>query len=153
MKRLVAPVFLLALMAALLPGCTSTSQLIAVGLRIELTGITQAGDGSVSASWHVANSNVVAYLLTRVTHKVYLNGTYLGMVVDEEPLAVPANSNAGRSSKLTGGNAAATRVVAAAAANGSGSYRVDTQIIIRIYGDTIEKSALANTGTVPVVAK
>jgi hypothetical protein len=153
MKRLLAPVFLLTLMAAILPGCSNSSQLIAVGLRIELTGITQASDGSVSATWHVANSNVVAYLLTRVTHKVYLDGTYLGMIVDEEPLAVPANSNAGRSNKLARGDAAAARVVAAAVANGSGNYRIDTQIIIRIYGDTIEKSVLANAGSVPVTAK
>jgi len=107
----------------------------------------------VSASWHVANSNVVAYLLTRVSHKVYLNGTYLGTILDEEPLGVPADSTAGRTHKITGGDAAAARVVSDAIAKGTGSYRVDSQIVIRIYGDTIEKSALSNSGTVPVATK
>jgi hypothetical protein len=88
-----------------------------------------------------------------VGHKIYLNGTYLGTIVDNEPLGVPASSQAGRTNKLTGGDAAATRVLTEAAASGSGNYRMETQITVLIYGDSVEKASLANTGTVPVTIK
>ncbi len=153
MKRFPAPVFVLALLALILTGCSNTGQLVATGLRVELTGIERAGDGTVSASWHVVNTNVVAYLLSHVSHKIYLNGTYLGTIEDKDPLAVPANANAGRTTRLTGGDAAASRVLATAAASGSGNYRMESQITILIYGDSIEHAALANSGTVPVSAK
>lgn len=153
MKKLHTSVFLLALLAAILAGCTNNSRLISTGLNIELTGIERASDGSVSASWRMDNSNIVAYLLTHVRHKIYLNGTYLGTVMDEEPLAVPASTKTGRTSKLTGGNAAATQVLAEAITRGSANYRIDTQIVIRIYDEAVEKAALANSGTVPVTAK
>jgi LEA14-like dessication related protein len=153
MKKLTAPVFLLALLAAILAGCTNSSRLVSTGLGVELTGVERASDGAVSASWRVDNSNIVAYLLSRVSHKIYLNGVYLGTVVDEEPLAVPAGTKAGRTSKLTGGDAAAKQVLAEAIARGAANYRIDTQIVVRIYDETIEKAVLAHTGTVPVTAK
>ncbi len=153
MKKLPAPVFLLALLAAILAGCTNTSRLVATGLGVELTKIERTSDGAVSVSWRVENSNIVAYLLSRISHKIYLNGAYLGTIVDEEPLAVPASTNAGRTSKLTGGDASAAQVLAGAIAQGSGNYRMETQIVIRIYDETVEKAALTNSGTVPVAAK
>jgi hypothetical protein len=154
MKRSLTPVFLLALLAAILTACTNTSRIIATGLEIELTGIERASDGTVTAAWHVKNPNIVSYLFSRVSHKIQLNGTYLGLIEETEPLPVPATSNdAGRTSKLTKVDAAANRVLTEAASAGSASYRVDTQITILIYDDTVEKSSLTNSGTVPVKAK
>jgi hypothetical protein len=153
MKKIPAPVFLLALLLAFMTGCTNNGRLISTGLRVELTGIERASDGAVSASWHVVNTNIVAYLLSHVSHKIYLNGTYLGMIVDNEPLGVPANSHTGRTNRLTGGDTTAARVLTEAAASGSANYRVETQITVLIYGDTNEKAALASSGTVPVRIK
>jgi hypothetical protein len=153
MKNFPYPAFLLALLAAFFASCTNTSRLVSTGLGVELTGIERAGDGAVAASWRVDNPNIVAYLLSRVSHKVYLNGTYLGTIVDEEPLAVPASTNSGRTSRLTGGDAAASRVLAEAIARGSANYRMDTQLVVRIYDETVEKASLASSGTVPVTAK
>lgn len=153
MQKLSAPVILLALLAVFLPACTNVGRLVATGLRVEVTGIERASDGTISASWHVANSNIVAYLLSQVSHKIYLNGAYLGATMDKEPLGVPASSNAGRTTKLAGGDAAVARVLAEAAAHGSANYRVETQLIILIYGDSTEKANLTGTGVVPVTAK
>jgi hypothetical protein len=153
MKRFLTPVFLFSLLAAILAGCTNNSVVIVTGLKGELTGIVCASDGTVTASWHVTNPNIVSYLFARVRSKVYLNGTYVGMIVDENPLGIPASAEVDRAGKITGGDAAARGVLADAVAHGPASYRVDTQITIRIYGDSVEESKLTHTGTVPVTAK
>ena len=153
MKRLLAPVLLLALFTLLPAGCNNPAKLIAVGLKIEVTRLERTSDGTVLATWHVENSNVVSYLVSHVSHKIYLNGVYLGVANEDEPMAIPATSNAGRTSKLTGGSAEAAPAVTAALASGSGSYRIDSQFIFGIYDDKVQKSELANTGTVPVTAK
>ena len=153
MKRLITPVCLLVILGAMLTGCVDKSQLVASGLRIELTGIERSGTGVLTVAWRVANPNVVPYLLTRFSHKIFLNGTKLGTIVDLEPLGVPPNTNAARTSKLTPGDAAGADAVARALASGSASYRIETQIVIRIYDETIEKSSLTNSGTVPVTGK
>ena len=153
MKRLLTPVLLLALFALLPAGCNNPAKLIAVGLKIEVTHLERTSDGTVQATWHVENSNVVAYLVSHVSHKIYLNGTYLGVANDDEPMAIPATSNAGRTSKLTGGGPEAGPAVTAALASGSGSYRIESMFIFGIYDDKVQKSELANSGTVPVTAK
>jgi hypothetical protein len=153
MKRFLTPVFLLALLATLPAGCSNPAKLIAVGLKIEVTGIERAADGSVAATWQVDNSNVVSYLVSHVSHKIYLNGTYLGIVKDEEPMGIPASAKAARTSKLKDGDASAARVVAEAAASGSGSYRIESVIIFRIYDDNVQRSELSGSGTAHVTAK
>ena len=153
MKRFFAPVFLLTLLGTCVLGCRNTSVIIATGLRVELTAITNNADGTVSASWRMVNPNIASYLLSSTSHKVYLNGVLLGTITDHEPLGVPASTSVDRASKLGGGDAAASRTLANAAAKGAGDYRVDSQIVIRIYDETIEKAVLTNSGTVPVTAK
>jgi len=153
MKKFLTPVFLLALLAAIMTGCNNNSRLIATGLRVELAGLERTGENTVSVSWHVANPNVVSYLLSHTSHKIYLNSVLLGNLVDPEPLGVPANANADRISKLTVGDATAARALADAVTHGSATYRVDSQLIIRVYDETTEKSDLTNSGTVPVTTK
>jgi hypothetical protein len=152
MKRLSAPVFLFSLLAAILTGCINTSRIIATGLKGELTGIICGSDGTVTATWHVTNTNVVSYLFARVRSKVYVNGSYVGMIVNENPLGIPASTEVDRSGQITGSDAAAKRVLADALAHGSASYQVDTQVTVRIYGDTVEETKLSHSGTVPVTA-
>ena len=152
MNRLLAPVFLLSLLVAGLAGCASSSEIITRGLRIELTGIERAADGTVAVSWRVQNPNIAPYLFARVSHKIFVNETLIGTTLDKEPMAAPAQAVASRTTKLTG-NDAANRVLTDAMARGTASYRVETQILLNIYDSTVEKSALTNSGTVPVTAK
>ena len=153
MKRFFTPVLLLAISTVLLTACSNLGRVIATGLEGRLTGIVCGSDGSVTASWHVTNTNVFPYLFSRVASKVYINGTYVGSMLDENPMGIPASAEVERSGRITGGDAAASRVLAEALAQGTASYRVDTQITIRIYDDTVEKSVLTNSGTVTVKAK
>lgn len=153
MKRSLPPLLLLALLASIFTACANSSRIIATGLEAKLTSIVRSSDGTVTASWHVNNPNIVSYLFSRVASKIYLNGSYVGAIVSEDPLGIPANSGVDRSGIITGSDAAAARVISDAITHGSATYRVDTQITIRIYDDTIEKSSLTNSGTVPVTAK
>jgi hypothetical protein len=90
MKKALLPCCLLALLVALVSGCTNTSKLVSRGLKAEVTSIVRAPDGSVTASWRVTNDNVVAYLFNRVRAKIYLNGTYLGLISNDTPLGHPS---------------------------------------------------------------
>ncbi len=151
MKKFFAPWFLLVCGLAFLGGCSSSSRIIAVGLRPEITAIERAGDGSVNVTWQIVNTNIVPYLLSEVEHKIFVNGTEIGRVRSSSPLAVPAQTNAGATDRLElSGNAAS---LLSAAAGSSANYRVETRITIQIYGDNTEKSQIAHTGTVTVVNK
>ena len=58
-----------------------------------------------------------------------------------------------RSGKVIGGDAGASRALDTAVAQGSASYRVDSQITICIYDDSFEESKLTAAGTVVVKAE
>jgi hypothetical protein len=105
---------------------------------------------------HTGDSVTVApaqTLTDRVRAKIYLNGTYLGLITNDTPLAIPANTMSVRSGQVTGGDPAARRALDAAVAQGSASYRVDSQITICIYDDSFEESKLTAAGTVVVKAE
>lgn len=148
MKRLLTPLFLMVGLAAFLTACNSTSRIIANGLAIELTAIEPQTDGTVKVSWHVANSNVVSYLLSRVQLKISLNGNHLGTIEDLQPLPVPQASNSGRTTVLKPSAQAAKLL--AELSNQTVRYQVETKITILIYGDEVEDSKLSNAGSVRV---
>lgn len=153
MKRMFAPILLLAMVAGFTSSCTNASKIMATGLKGELTNINCASDGTVTASWRVTNDNVVAYLFSRVSSKVYLNGTLVGLLVNENPEAIPANKTVERSGQIKVGDETARQALAAAQAKGLASYVVDTTVTVTLYGDEIEKINLTNSGTVPVTTK
>ena len=152
MKQLITPFLLVGLLAAALAGCNS-GQVVTVGLKVELIGIQRTGDGTVQVTWRVNNPNVVSYLLSETRHRIFLNGALVGSVVDTEPTAFPAQSHVDKTAKLTLAGAAAERGLSEAAAAGSAGYRVETQIIVQLYGDAYEKGNLSQSGTVPVTNK
>ena len=153
MRKLITPLFLLAGAVLLQCGCADIGAIVVTGLRVELTGIERAADGNVSVSWRVANPNVSSYLVASVSNKIYLNGTLVGTTFSNDPLGVPAQGNAARSGKLTLAGPAADRILTEAAAHGPVGYRVDSHLIIQIYGDETSKGDLSNSGSVTVVSK
>ncbi len=153
MKRLLTlvPVLSLALLSALfLSSCHNNGEIMATGLEVEVTGITQASDGSAAVSWQIKNTNVVSYLFSQINQQVSLNGTPLGTLVEKDALPLPAGSNAGRTTKVTGLNTAASSALTEAVKAGSAHYRIATQITILVYDNVKEKSVLNNSGTVSV---
>lgn len=140
--------------ALLLPsGCANTGAIVVTGLRVELTGMERASDGAVMVSWRVVNTNVAPYLLSQLSNKIYLNGTLVGTTLDKEPLGIPREGIATRSTKLTLAGPATDRILTEAVAHGPVSYRVDSLLIIQIYGDQTETGSLSNAGSVTVVSK
>lgn len=143
-----------ALLSALfLSSCHSNSEVMATGLEVEVTGITQASDGSAAISWQFKNTNVVSYLFSQISQQVSLNGTPLGTIIEKDPFPLPPSSSAGRTTKLTTLDAAASRALSEAVKAGSANYHITTQITILVYDNMKEKSVLSNSGTVSVKAE
>ena len=153
MKKFLTPFFLVTLLA-LVAGCSSSrNNSTTAGVKIELTGVVRASDGSTRVSWRVANPNVISYLLSQATHQIYLNGVLVGTVKDREPLAVMPQAHTDRTSPMASAGPAGDSALAAAATTGSAAYRVESSLVIQLYGEMVDKSDLTATGTVPVTAK
>ncbi len=149
MKPFPAPLTFLLVLAAFLAGCGSPNT-TTVGLKVELAGVARQADGHALVTWRVVNPNIVPYLLARVSHRIYLDGTLVGSVDDREALAIPSQTNQERTTALVSAGPAAERALAAAATAGSAAYRVESNVLVRLYGDTTEKGELRGAGTVPV---
>jgi len=148
--------FLLRFLPALLLACgftaCSSPESITAGLKIELTGIERAGDGSVRVAWRVQNPNVFSYVLNKTTQKVTLNGTLVGTITDNSPLGVPAQSHAERTGLLSPVKPPAGTVLDQAVAQGSATYRLDSAVILLLLDEQIERIPLTGSGTVTVTA-
>lgn len=151
MNKFLAPLYGAALFTLFAAGCSSNT--VMVGLQTELTGIARANDGTTQVSWRVVNPNIVSYLVAGAEHRIYFDGVLVGATKDREPMAVPAQSKVDRTSTLAPAGAAAERTLTAALKAGSATYRLESTVTIRLYGDTTEKNTLTATGTVPVTAK
>ncbi len=149
MKRILVPFFMLLL---LLAGCSSNN-IITVGLKVELTNIARNSDGTTQVSWRIVNPNISSYLVDETIHKVFLNGNLLGTIKEKEAVAIPAQTSANRTTRLIIAGAAGERALTDALATGTATYRTDSIIIIRLYGDSTDKSSLTSAGKVAVIAK
>ncbi|WP_438481110.1 hypothetical protein [Oleiharenicola lentus] len=148
MKKFIAPLFLFACSLLFLSGCGTNSKIIAVGLRPEILSIDTKNGGVPAVTWQIVNTNIVPYLLSKVENKIFVNGQLVGTSKSTKPMAVPQQTNAGNTDilELASGGAG----ILSAAAGTNATYRVETTIIIQIYGDTTEKSQISNTGSVAV---
>lgn len=153
MKSLLSSLLLLTLVLGGLTSCTSTSTIIATGLRIELTQVQRMSNGEVQVTWRFHNPNVVSYLFSKVSLRVALDGTQIGTIEDKSPLGLPAANHADRTGILVPAGGAANQVIEQALARGSAPYRVDSTVWVLIVDDEIEKIPLSRTGSVPVIAQ
>ena len=152
MKKTCA-LFLAGLLICSFSACSNVSEIIAGELKVALAKIERTGDGSVQVTWVVENPNVVSYLVSKGTHRIMLNGTLIGTIVQDLPLGVPANSQLERTGLLVPAGPAAGAVIDQAVQQGSAAYQVDSTVILLILDDKFEKVRLARSGTVAVVAK
>jgi len=151
MKKFPAWILLLPVFLFFAAGCGGPNTAM-VGLKVELSGVTRAGDGRAHVSWRIVNPNIVPYLVARTSHKVYLDGVLVGTVDDRDALAVPAQSKPQRTAPLNSAGAAGDAAIAKAVATGSASYRLESTVTIRLFGENTDKSDLTASGTVPVTA-
>jgi len=152
MKKL--PLLLLAgLLVCGFSACSNVSEVIVGDLKFAPVKIERAGDGTVQVTLRVDNPNVVSYLISKATHKVMLNGTLVGTLIQDAPLGVPANNQEVRTMTLVPAGPAASPIIAQAVAQGSATYRLDSTIMLLILDDQFEKVHLTRSGTVSVTAK
>lgn len=152
MKSFPAPLFLCLLLSAFLAGCHGAST-VTVGLKPELTSITRQSNGQTLVAWRMMNPNIVPYLLGRTNHRIYLNGVLVGTIEDREPLAVPAQTNQERTDTLVIAGPPGEQALAKAAAAGSATYRLETTVIVHLFGEETDKGELLATGNVSVAAR
>ena len=136
----------------LMAACSSKDTSGLTGLNVTLTGIERSADGSTQVRWQITNPNVVAYLVQGSSHKVWLDGSYVGTASLREPAGVARQSSHAQSAVLRmerGGESA----LMAALGRGSASYRVESTLTITTYGDYREEFRTTATGTVPLTGK
>ena len=143
MRKLVVPLLLAVGLLALLAGCSSPPL---TGFTIELQKIEKASDGTLLATARLVNPNVVAYNVDSSTHSLYLDGKLAGTLSTSGAEGVPAQGSVMTTAKF----ATAPGFVLTA---GKASYRLESVLVMRLYGDSTEKQKLTSTGTVEIVTK
>jgi hypothetical protein len=143
MRKLVAPLLLAIGLLALLVGCSSPPL---TGFTIELQKIEQAADGSLIATARLVNPNVVAYNVDSSTHALYLDGKLAGTLSASGAEGVPAQNSVVTTAKFSTAPGFVLK-------SGTASYRLESVLVMRLYGDSTEKQKLTSTGTVQIVTK
>lgn len=140
MKRLLLPVLLLGL-AALGAGCSSPAPL--AGLSLELVALERAADGGVSATVRIVNPNLVAYNLARATHRIIVDGRLVGTLRYDRPTGVPAQNVAAQEGRLA-------LEPGTSLPSGPAAYRLESKVVLTLWGDRTEESKLSAAGSVTV---
>lgn len=126
MKNLRLRLFALLSLALFLAGCTTGAKpggitVTAVSLQVSAA----AGDLRAPLMLHFANENIVPLGYSSSTHKLYLNGTYVGKVVNDQPIGLPPMNEANREVYLQIENDAFVRQLASGG-NHPVHYRIET---------------------------
>jgi hypothetical protein len=141
MKRLLLPFLLLGLLVVG-AGCSSPGRPMA-GLSLELAALERGADGAVTATVRVVNPNLVAYNLLRTTHRVFLDGRAVGTLKYDQPTGVPAQNVAELRGRLELEPGATVNA-------GTTAYRLESRLVLTLWGDRTEDAKLSAIGTVTV---
>jgi hypothetical protein len=153
MKQWITPFLALGAMFLLTACGMSNSSIISNGLRIALTKIERTAGGSYEITWELQNPNVVAYVVDRSEHKIYLDDVLVGTVSKKTRQGVPLQERAVGTDSLTVASPAAGEKLTQALAQSPLPYRVESTIWVLLADDEISKSSLSSSGTVSVTAK
>lgn len=151
MKRPLARLFLPVLSALLLAGCNSITPAFA-GLNTTIGRIERDASGAVTATMRFVNPNLAAYNVAKSTHRVTLDGGYVGTVNVERPFGIPPQTTIEQVAPLNLKGQGA-EAIAAAAEKGSASYRVESTVTFQLFGENKEVIKSSASGTVPVARK
>ncbi len=141
MKKVLLSLFFACGALATLTSCSNPPAMI--GLRMELTSIELAVDGSTTATVQIINPNLVAYNLVSATHKIILDGRTAGVLHITRATGVAPQSVAPQSGTIDLGKGAAL-------ARGAAAYRMESKFVVRVYGDATRDSKLSSSGTVVI---
>ncbi|MBA4137339.1 MAG: hypothetical protein C0518_08505 [Opitutus sp.] len=128
--------------ALLVAGCSNTSAGMA-GLAIELQSVERQSDGSAVATVRLVNPNTVSYNVASATHQIYLGDRAVGTLEITKPMGLP--------SQTVGLHTGALKLEKSATlSGGSTSYRLESRLVLVLWGDRNETSKLSARGTVEV---
>ncbi len=139
MNKLLASV-LATLLLTLGAACSSTKF---TGLGLELTHLERATDGTVNATVRVTNTNVVAFNFSESHHTIILDGREIGTMKVTSATGIPSQTTVEQTGRLE-----LKRGVDLP--SGPASYRLESRIVVRLYGDRTENEKLGGSGTVVV---
>ena len=136
MKPLRSSLLALFLIALGLSGCASGPKLggvavFAVSLQLGATSPTEVRAPLIL---RFANENVIPLGYSGSSHKLFLNGTYVGKAVDDQPIGLPPMNEATREVYLQFENPAFVRQLAAGAPVHQVNYRLET-VLLQMVGD------------------
>lgn len=141
MKNLIFPLFLLVATLAVSSGCSSPPPM--AGMRLELTAVERTSDGRTVATVLISNPNLVAYNLVRVSHRIQFGSGATGTLDITQPTGVPAQNSAVQTGTLELDRGAALSA-------GTDTYRMDSRVVLRLYGERTDNTKISSSGQVVV---
>lgn len=124
----------------LLTGCGNSARPLA-GLVIELAAIESAADGTTTATVRIVNPNLVAYNIASATHRVFLQDRPIGTLKITAPTGVPSQRGIDQTGTLQLERGAVLP-------SGNVRYRVESTVVMRLWGDNTKSHKLTGVGTI-----
>jgi LEA14-like dessication related protein len=139
----------LALCLSGLAGCLSHHTF--GGLAVTIVSLKPAAatapEAQTMLTLHYANENVMAVGITSSTHRLFLNGSPVGTVVNATPVGVPAMAATTQEVSVKFENPALVRQLANAAGAKTTGYRLESDLLVmaadeKLHAKSIEQGTL-----------
>jgi len=145
MKKLVLAFLTAISLLFVVTGCMTTKRVV-LGLGLELTTLERASDGTVTATVTITNPNVVSYNIARATHRIFIADKFIGILNITSPTGLPVQQAATQSGTVT-----LERGTSLPA--GEARYRLESTLVMRLYGDNTQQQKTSGSGTVTITTK
>jgi hypothetical protein len=133
-----------------LNGCATPSPLS--DLTISADAIKPTSNPSeAELTIHFVNANEVAAAIARSTHKLYLNGNYVGKAESHTPTPLPRMGSHIETLKIHLENLGAVQRAIASSNNGTVPYRLDSEVFYDVDEDR-QSTKLTQSGTLDLHA-
>jgi len=136
MKYLRSSLFALLVVALGLSGCTTGPKpggITVTALTLQLAG-TSPTELRAPLILRFANENIIALGYSASSHKLFVNGTYVGKAVNDQPIGLPPMNEATREVYVQLENATLLHQLVAGAASREVNYRLET-VLFQTAGD------------------
>ncbi len=132
-------------------GCATPSPLSDLTISVlEIKPATAAAaETKANLTLRFVNANEVSAAISASTHKLYLNGTYVGKASTHEPIPLTRLQSKDQTFPLSFENVGAVEKVLAAANTDSVNYRLDSEIFFEV-NDERQNMKLTASGQVSV---
>lgn len=136
-----------------LAGCATPDR--GGGLNVQLAGVS-IGDVSLTGATgeltiEVINTSVIPYVVSKATHRLYLNGSLVGEAVSAESWGVQPQGRVKYKAVLKLANAQAFDALRALLGSGRLNYRIESRLVSN-WGDDDETLKLDHSGVLDLNA-